>query len=348
MFMRKEQLHISLKIAATYIGTVVGAGFATGKEIVHFFSVHGAYGFIGIIFSGFLFIWIGTKMMRISVEIHAFSAQDFNKYLFGDTVGNIINGIITVGLLAVTSVMLSGAGAVFEEQLGLSRQFGIILIAIISLIVLSGGLDGVLSVNTIVVPIMMLFIIGVSSTAIFEAVPNTIKATPIESWNYKWLTNPLTYAALNITLAQSVLVPLAGNIKDKSVITLGGILGGVGLTCILILSHIAIISVDSFYDYSVPMAEVVKRVNPTFHFLFIFIIIGEILTTVIGNVYGISKQIESIIPIRPFVIVCVILTFSYTVSFIHYSPLLGFIYPLIGWISFVFLPMIAIKKSGKS
>ncbi len=341
--MNKDQFTISLKIAATYIGTVVGAGFATGKEIVHFFSIHGVYGLFGILLSGLLFIWIGTKMMRISVEIHAFSAQDFNKYLFGETIGNIVNGIMIIGLFAVTSVMLSGSGAVFEEQLDLPRQFGIILIVIISLIALSGGLDGVLSVNTIVVPMMMLFVIGISSTVILEIVPNTINITPTETWNAKWLTNPLTYAALNITLSQSVLVPLASNIKDTSAITLGGILGGVGLTCILLLSHAAIVSVDSFDDYSIPMAVVVKEINPTFHFLFIFIIIGEILTTVVGNIYGISKQIESIVSIRPFVITFVVLTLSYTVSFIHYSPLLSFIYPLVGWISFVYLPMIMVK-----
>lgn len=345
--MGKEQINMSLKIAATYIGTIVGAGFATGKEIVHFFSIHGMYGFFGILFSGILFIWIGTKMMKISVEIQAFSAQDFNKYLFGTTVGNIINIIIMVGLLAVTSVMLSGAGAVFEEQLGLSRQLGIIMIITISLLALSGGLEGVLSVNVIVVPIMMLFIIGVSSTVIDHAIPNTLAVTPTELWNHKWITNPLTYTALNITLAQSVLVPLASSIKDKSVITLGGILGGIGLTCILILSHIAIVSVDSFSNYNIPMAELIKQINPTFHFLFMFIIIGEILTTVIGNIYGISKQIESFIPIHPFMIACVTLTFSYTISFAHYSPLLGFIYPLIGWISFIFLPAIAVKKSKK-
>lgn len=345
--MNKEQVNLSFKVAATYIGTIVGAGFATGNEIVQFFSIHGIYGLIGILFSGFLFIWIGTKMMKISVDIHAFSAQDFNKHLFGDTIGNVVNGVIIIGLLAVTSVMFSGAGATFEEQLGVSRQFGILLVAIISLLVLSGGLNGVFSINMIVVPIMMLFIIGISSTTILDIVPNTMKTIPIETWNYKWLSNPFTYVALNITLAQSVLVPLAGEIKDKSVITLGGILGGIALTCMLILSHTTLISIDSFYEYNIPMAEVVKQVNPTFHFLFILIIIGEILTTVIGNLYGISRQIESVLPIKPFVIACGLIAICYTVSFIHYSPLLGFLYPLIGWISFIFLPMITIKKTKK-
>jgi uncharacterized membrane protein YkvI len=32
----------TLKVAATYIGTVVGAGFATGQELLQFFSKFGS------------------------------------------------------------------------------------------------------------------------------------------------------------------------------------------------------------------------------------------------------------------------------------------------------------------
>ena len=58
--MDNQQWQVAKKVAATYIGTVVGAGFATGREIVEFFTVNGFYGTIGICISGF-FIWLGTK-----------------------------------------------------------------------------------------------------------------------------------------------------------------------------------------------------------------------------------------------------------------------------------------------
>ena len=58
-------------------------------------------------------------MMLLSSQIGAFSAQEFNKYLFGDVFGNVVNTLLLLVLFGVTSVMLSGAGAVFEEQLRL-------------------------------------------------------------------------------------------------------------------------------------------------------------------------------------------------------------------------------------
>ena len=128
--------------------------------------MNGFYGTIGICVSGF-FIWLGTKMMLLSSQIGAFSAQEFNKYLFGDVFGNVVNTLLLLVLFGVTSVMLSGAGAVFEEQLRLPRQLGIFITVIACLIIGSRGLQGVFEVNTLVVPIMMIFIIGLAITTFF-------------------------------------------------------------------------------------------------------------------------------------------------------------------------------------
>ena len=50
----------------------------------------------------------------------------------------------------------------------------------------------------------------------------------------KWITSPITYVALNLSLAQSVLVPLASEVRDRKAIFWGGILGGAGLSLILL------------------------------------------------------------------------------------------------------------------
>ncbi|WP_025118513.1 GerAB/ArcD/ProY family transporter [Bacillus sp. H1m] len=346
--MDNQQWQVAKKVAATYIGTVVGAGFATGREIVEFFTVNGLYGTIGICVSGFFFIWLGTKMMLLSSQIGAFSAQEFNKYLFGDVFGNVVNTLLLLVLFGVTSVMLSGAGAVFEEQLRLPRQLGILITVIACLIISSRGLQGVFEVNTLVVPIMMIFIIGLAITTFFHGTPSINNTIPAESWNMKWITSPITYVALNLSLAQSVLVPLASEVKDRKAIFWGGIFGGAGLSLILLCSHLAILSVDQFYQYNIPMAEVIRRFNATFHFFFVLIIFGEVFTTLVGNVFGMTKQMQSITGWKNHNIIFFILLISYCFSYIGYSDLLHILYPIIGWVSIVILPIIAFKQLQKT
>lgn len=104
----------AFQIAAVYVGTVVGAGFATGKEIVEFFSRFGFFGLISILMSGYLFISLGSKLMRMAALIDAKSYQEFNEYLFGKWPGRVINVFMLFMLLGVSAVMLSGAGAIFR------------------------------------------------------------------------------------------------------------------------------------------------------------------------------------------------------------------------------------------
>lgn len=57
--MRKDWI----KIASIYVGTVIGAGFASGREIIEFFGVYGIKGIWGMAISGILFSLIGSLLL---------------------------------------------------------------------------------------------------------------------------------------------------------------------------------------------------------------------------------------------------------------------------------------------
>jgi len=60
----------TFKVAAVYIGTIVGAGFATGQEVLQFFNRFGIWGLGGLAVATILFIvsgisswtWAGCSM----------------------------------------------------------------------------------------------------------------------------------------------------------------------------------------------------------------------------------------------------------------------------------------------
>ena len=49
----------SLLIAMAYMSVVVGGGFASGREVVEFFTGYGVWGIGGSIVSAFLFAFVG-------------------------------------------------------------------------------------------------------------------------------------------------------------------------------------------------------------------------------------------------------------------------------------------------
>jgi uncharacterized membrane protein YkvI len=331
-----------LQVAATYIGTIVGAGFATGREIVQFFSQYGMIGIIGILICGYFFIWIGTKIMLIAKRINANSYQEVNEYLFGEKTGKYVNIIFIIMLFGVTSVMLSGTGAVFREQLNLPAQLGIGLTLVLCYIAVIRGMKGLLFVNSLIVPLMLLF-----SLVVLTAFPDATEYYGESASIWKVLLSAIAYASYNLALCQVVLVPLGRDSENESIIRWGGFLGGLGLTFILITSHLALLTIPNMTEYSIPMAEIIKTIGTVLHILFVFVIYGEIYTTLIGNVYGISRKFSGTIQPKKSVTLGILLT-CYFISLIGFDSLVTHLYPIFGYIGFVILLSFMLKKLPES
>jgi len=340
----KRNWNQAFQIAAVYVGTVVGAGFATGREIVEFFSRFGFFGLISILMSGYLFVMIGSKLMRMAAQINAKSYQEFNEYLFGKWPSKIINIFMLVMLLGVSAVMLSGAGAVFEEQLGLPKTLGVIVTIILSYLVMLLGTRGLFAVNTFVVPLMISFsfILMVLSLRM----PNFMQQLlfiPHADDGWKSVVAPFSYAALNLGLAQAVLVPVAAEVKDDWTIKWGAIIGGLALTLILIASHFTLIMLPNVEIYEIPMAIIMKNLAPFFYWIFVLVIYGEIFTSVIGNVFGLDRQLQAYMHIPTTLSVTVIFALSCLISLVNYGTLLSYLYPLFGYICLVFIILLWMK-----
>ncbi|MGD6775770.1 YkvI family membrane protein [Sutcliffiella horikoshii] len=331
------------QIGAVYVGTIVGAGFATGKEIVQFFTQYGWIGIITILMSGFLFIWLGTKMMLISKRIKANSYKEFNEYLFGMSAGTVVNLFMLVILICVGAVMLSGAGAVFEEQLGWSFQLGLLLTVVLSVCVVLFGVKGLVGVNVIVVPVMIIFSFIIAGNSIAENGLSFLSLDPVKDSLKGWLA-PFMYVSFNLAMAQPVLVPLAMEAKDDWVIKRGGFIGGLVLCFILLTCHISIASLPEFHTFEIPMAEVVKLSMLSFFGIYVFVIYGEIFTSVVSDIFGLQRQLESMLNVSRYLVTVVLVSIIYMISQIGYGSLIEHLYPFFGYVSMAFLVLLVVRK----
>lgn len=325
------------QIAATYIGTVIGAGFATGREIVEFFVTYGVTGLFGIFLCGVFFIWIGTKIMLLSHRNGFHSYEQLNDFLFGKKLGRIVNLFFLVILFGTTSVMAAGAGSIFHEQLGLSAQLGIFLLFGLCFLAMLKGLTGIFAVNSLVVPIMISFSLLVAFLTLGADPGGSMENLVSSDSEPGWLFSALMYVSLNLTLSQAVLVPLGGEVKDEGVIKRGGFWGGIGLTALLTISFFVLFQLPNVRGFDIPMAELVKAFGSFIHTLYVLVIFGEIFTTVIGNVFGLTRQIREWTRLPEQAIILFILFVCYWISQVDFSVLLSYLYRILGMISFLVL-----------
>ena len=76
-FALKERISIIrvMKYAGAYIAFEIGSGFATGQEILQFYTSYGTMGIAGAIVSMILFSWAGGSLMKIGHRVGEKAAE---------------------------------------------------------------------------------------------------------------------------------------------------------------------------------------------------------------------------------------------------------------------------------
>lgn len=324
----------SLQIAFTFIGTVVGAGFATGREVMQFFTRFGHWGALMIGAATLLFVWLGAKMMLLSAELKARSYEDLNKHLFGDRMGAWVSHLMLLLLLGVNAVMLAGAGSIFSEHLNIGYQTGLLITMMACFLLLRKGMSAILAINTLVVPVMLTFTFALVAHALSG--PGSDRWLTLGTEESPWAAwmSPFLYAAFNLSMSQAVLVPLGSAIGDRVTLRRGAWLGGLGIGAMLLAGHLTLSSrMPGIQQFDIPMGGIARETGPWIHYIYIFLIFMEIFTTLVADIYGLTLQLQERFKVSGWLLTLSVLLFCFLAGQFGFGPLLSTLYPLFGMLS---------------
>lgn len=331
----------SIQVALTFIGTVVGAGFASGREVMQFFTRFGHWGPYLIIVSTLFFVWIGARVMLLAADLKAKSYEDLNKYLFGEKIGRRVSHIMLIVLLGVNAVMLAGAGSLFSEHLNLSYQTGLLVTMFACFMLLRKGMNAILAINTFVVPLM----IGFTAFLVVETLrnPSTTHwlSSPSELSPWAAWLSPFLYAAFNLSMSQAVLVPLGATIGDARILRRGAWMGGIGIGFLLLAGHIALSArMPGISQFEIPMGGIARELGAWLHWIFILLIFMEIFTTLVADIYGLTLQIHERTKVSQWILTIMLLLLCFLVGQFGFGSLLSTLYPAFGLLSLGWLFLI--------
>ena len=132
---KKNNTKEIMKFAGTYISVCIGSGFATGQEIMQFFSAHGiGKSVFSVLVCMIILSYCGAKLLEIGKSANLRSSNDIFNYLWGESIGGIFKLFMPVFFLCSFVVMVSGAGASINQYYGLSKGNNGYLITYISFI----------------------------------------------------------------------------------------------------------------------------------------------------------------------------------------------------------------------
>jgi uncharacterized membrane protein YkvI len=237
--MKKESGVSTLKVAATYIGTVVGAGFATGQEVLQFFTRFGVMGLAGLMLTTVMFVLFGYITMDLGRQLNARSHREIIHHSGGKYLGPVFDGIITFFLFGALTAMIAGTGALFTEQFGFPGLVGNLAMGVLTALTVLRGINGVINSISFIVPFLLVAVIGTSVFSIASSPPDIYAQVGESSLITNWFLAAVLYVSYNMILSIAVLGPLGVKSRDKKALRNGAVLGGLGLGIGSIMIYLA-------------------------------------------------------------------------------------------------------------
>lgn len=325
-----------LKIVLVIMGTLIGAGFASGREIYLFFGKFGKLGIIGILISGILtgiIIYIALKM------INKKDINNYNDFLEKINIKNkyinmLIKNIITIFLLISFYIMVAAFSAYINQNYEIPIYISSIIFAVLTYIIFIKNIQGMIKVNEILVPFLLILILylGVKNIPYLVETKNVLKNNINEKG---FFLNSILYASYNSIMLIPVLVTMKKYINSKAQIKKISIISS-ALIIVLSLCIFGLLLRGKYYIQNVemPLLNITMQFGKIYLYIYSFIIITSIFTTAISAGYSFLENVSKNKKQYKIILIFMSVT-SVLVSNIGFSKLVEILYPLFGILGIV-------------
>lgn len=276
----------TLSIIFVYVGLVIGAGFASGREILEYFNNSSRTDFSGIVFASLLFAFISFIVMHHSNRLNT---SDFDSFI-GCVAGRLAPSVRLFMLLYMFCglfVMMAGSGALFVSAFGLPSKYGIFTLAALCFVVFAFDLKGLVAINSFMVPFMILGMLVLCITSALSAapafsVPDTLRRNSILS--------AICYAGYNTITAGAVLIPLAHKSDTKTILRSAAICSLVLGLLIFVVWLVQNLYYNNIYTSEMPLFDLAAMQGNVWKSTYAIVLFMALCTTAISHGFGILSK----------------------------------------------------------
>ena len=279
------------KVIMVIMGTLIGAGFASGREIYLFFLEYGYYGIIGIFISGiFTSFIIYIALNRINNKnINTYSELLENK---NKKIGIGINIIVNAFLLISFFIMIAGFSAYMKQAYEIPIYASSFLFVLICYIIFRKSLQGMMKINEYIVPVLLFFIVFLG----IKNIPYIIESKAvleIETKQIGFVVNSLLYASYNSIILIPILVNIKKYYNSKKEIKLISIISGLFIIILSFCIYGLLLRGQFFVkELELPLLQIISEFGIIFKYIYSFIIIASILTSAISTGYSFLENVS--------------------------------------------------------
>lgn len=315
-----------LKVSGVLIGLIVGAGFASGREVLDFYLVYGDTWKSCLVLTAFLFAFFIYAVLVILKKRNINTYTEFLYETMGETLGCIMEHITGIFLFVLFFAMVSGFGAVVYESFDMNYYLGAFILSALIFICILFDEKGVVFVNGLLTPVILIcaglvfifYFADMASTTFAVKMNPALSAVVYVSYNMISAISVIT--ALDKSMLKGKIPLCCAAVTGFAISFLGGIL------CL-------VLSVPKeALDMQIPMLYALRNNSDLVRIFYMLLLVSAIITTAAGNLFGAVKWVE-----KKYGVNCKILSFAVCIaalaaSSVGFSGFVSFFYPLFGFL----------------
>lgn len=333
-----------VKFAGAYVACAIGSGFATGQEIMQFFTAQGIMSILGSIVTMVLFAWVGSRFMKDGKDLQLKVPGSIVRFYFGHTVGRIFEVLFQAFLYAIFVIMISGAGATLAEYYGINPYVGRVGMTLLAFFTVILGLHKLTDILGSLGTVIIIFSVGVGLVSFLSNVSgigHAVEVLPtleMTKTSGGWLFSSILYPGFNAIAVLIFSAGIGASANSGKEALYGGLLGGFlfGLA-ILCMNLGLLVNIESVYDKSVPSLVLADNIHRVVGIVFSVILICGIYTTAVPMLWGVTSQFAQE-KTKRFTIVALILTvIAFFLGMTDFKVLVNTVYPFSGYMGIILM-----------
>ena len=337
--------------AGAFIAFLIGSGFATGQEVLQYFSSYGYMGMVGIGVVYVLFLYVGIDFITVGYKEQFHKGADIYHYYCGKIVGTFYDYFSIAFIYMSYIVMIGGAAAAMNQQYGLPNAFGGIMIGILAGTTVIFGLGKIVDVIGKIGPIIVILTLflgisaiimnpsGLANASIVIPKLNLIKAST------NWFYAAGSYVGFCMLWLAAFMASMGAGANSKREAKLGASFGAAGFSIALLIIALGIMAnIEQLAGTMVPTLVLAGNISPVLAIVFSFIVIAGIYTTSVPLLWQVVARFSEEKTTRFRILTVVLAAVGVFVGLlVPFDRLVNIIYVINGYVGIILLGFMIVK-----
>lgn len=345
-----------LTYAGAIIAFLIGSGFATGQEILQYFT---SYGYWGVFGTGLLVL---VLMTYVAVEFFVVGqAKKFERpsmifhYYCGKHLGTFFDFFSILFVFLSFTVMVAGAGAVFEEHYGMSRYVGGIGLAVVVGISVWFGLTSLVDVIGKIGPLIVVVAIALGLMGILRnpggiAEGNALLAgMELTQASTNWFMAGLSYVGFCMLWLAAFLTALGKTARSRKEASSGALFGSLAFSVACIVVGLGLLAnIARVGGTEIPMLVLASDVSPVLAAGISVMILAGIYTTAVPLLWTVSSRFfADKTPRFKYLTIALAVVGTVIGLVLPFSQMVNIVYVVNGYVGILLLVLMLVKTGTR-